>query len=91
MTPTAMTDPLNPDLTPIQQFYKECNIFITGGTGFLGKVLLNKILSSCPGIENIYLLVRSKRGKDVNSRVEEIFEDPVRLFCSQEMKCNFTN
>lgn len=91
MTPTAMTDPLNPDLTPIQQFYKECNIFITGGTGFLGKVLLNKILSSCPGIENIYLLVRSKRGKDVNSRVEEIFEDPVRLFCSPEMKCNFTN
>lgn len=74
-----MTDPLNPDLTPIQQFYTKCNIFITGGTGFLGKVLLNKILSSCPGIENIYLLVRNKRGKDVHSRVEEIFEDPVSV------------
>lgn len=23
--------------TPIQQFYDNCNIFITGGTGFLGK------------------------------------------------------
>lgn len=74
-----MTDPLNPDLTPIQQFYTKCNIFITGGTGFLGKVLLNKILTSCPGIENIYLLVRNKRGKDVHSRVEEIFEDPVSV------------
>lgn len=74
-----MTDPLLPDLTPIQQFYTKTNILITGGTGFLGKVLLNKILSSCPGIENIYLLVRSKRGKDVQTRVEEIFEDSVRF------------
>lgn len=23
--------------TPIQQFYANCNIFVTGGTGFLGK------------------------------------------------------
>lgn len=23
--------------TPIQRFYSNCNIFITGGTGFLGK------------------------------------------------------
>lgn len=23
--------------TPIQKFYDNCNIFITGGTGFLGK------------------------------------------------------
>lgn len=25
------------DLTPVQQFYQGTNIFITGGTGFLGK------------------------------------------------------
>lgn len=24
-------------LTPIQRFYDNCNIFVTGGTGFLGK------------------------------------------------------
>lgn len=23
--------------TPIQKFYDNCNIFVTGGTGFLGK------------------------------------------------------
>lgn len=27
----------NSNLTPIQSFYDNCNIFITGGTGFLGK------------------------------------------------------
>lgn len=45
MTPTAMTDPLNPDLTPIQQFYTKTNIFITGGTGFLGKGKFNYSLN----------------------------------------------
>lgn len=24
-------------MTPIQKFYDNCNVFITGGTGFLGK------------------------------------------------------
>lgn len=27
--------------TPIQKFYDNCNIFITGGTGFLGKSKYN--------------------------------------------------
>jgi len=77
MTPMAMTDPFTADLTPIQQFFYKGSIFVTGGTGFLGKVLLNKILTSCPGIENIFLLVRSKRGKDVQTRIDDIFEDPI--------------
>lgn len=33
--------------TPIQQFYDNCNIFITGGTGFLGKSKYQFILLSC--------------------------------------------
>jgi alcohol-forming fatty acyl-CoA reductase len=47
--------------------------------------MLQKILSSCPGIECIYLLVRSKKGKDVHSRVEEIFDDP--MFNKMKEKC----
>lgn len=27
--------------TPIQKFYDNCNIFVTGGTGFLGKSKYN--------------------------------------------------
>lgn len=64
-------------LTAVQEFYYGTNILITGGTGFLGKILLNKLFTSCPGIENIFLLVRNKKGKDVHSRVEEIFDDPI--------------
>lgn len=44
----------------------------------MGKVLIEKLLRTCPGIENIYLLIRKKKGKDIHSRIEELFEDPVR-------------
>ncbi|KAK2586498.1 hypothetical protein KPH14_011396 [Odynerus spinipes] len=62
-------------LTPVQKFYNGQNIFITGGTGFMGKLLVEKLLRECPGIAYIYLLVRPKKGRDVFQRVEEIFED----------------
>jgi fatty acyl-CoA reductase len=65
-------------LTTLQQFYSGQSIFITGGTGFLGKLLIEKLLRSCPGIVSIYLLVRPKKGKDVHQRAEEIFDDPVQ-------------
>lgn len=63
--------------TPLQHFYEGANILITGGTGFLGKILLNKLFTSCPGIENIYILIRKKNNKDVHTRAEEIFNDPI--------------
>ena len=67
----------NLNLTPIQEFYNGQSIFITGGTGFMGKLLIEKLLRSCPGIAFIYILVRPKKGKDVYQRTEELFDDPV--------------
>ncbi|PHT96456.1 hypothetical protein BC332_34618 [Capsicum chinense] len=32
-------------LSPVQQFYENANILITGGTGFIGMVLVEKLLS----------------------------------------------
>lgn len=65
------------NLTPIQKFYNGQSIFITGGTGFMGKLLIEKLLRGCSGISFIYLLVRPKKGKDVHQRIEELFDDPV--------------
>lgn len=43
----------------------------------MGKVLVEKLLRSCPGIENIYLLMRPKRGHDINERLNEIINGPL--------------
>jgi fatty acyl-CoA reductase len=46
----------------IKEFYKDKVILITGTTGFLGKVVLEKIFRSIGNFKKIYLLVRPKRG-----------------------------
>ncbi|XP_030756882.1 putative fatty acyl-CoA reductase CG5065 [Sitophilus oryzae] len=59
----------------LRQFFKGKNIFITGGSGFMGKALIEKLLRSCPDIENIYMLIRPKKGKSLNERLQEIFSN----------------
>lgn len=61
----------------IPRFYEDKNIFLTGGTGFIGKVLVEKLLRACPGIKNIYFLVRPKKGLSYHERIEKIFKLPV--------------
>ncbi|XP_076750890.1 fatty acyl-CoA reductase wat [Xylocopa sonorina] len=65
------------NLSPIENFYNGQSIFVTGGTGFMGKLLIEKLLRDCSGISFIYLLIRPKKGKDVHERVEELFDDPL--------------
>lgn len=57
---------------PISEFYSGKSIFVTGGTGFLGKTLIEKLLRSCAKIRHLFILVRPKRGKSVQERVDEL-------------------
>ncbi|KAF9347130.1 cyclin-dependent kinase inhibitor far1 [Mortierella sp. AD094] len=59
-------------------FYKHNNvIFLTDGTGFVGKTLLEKILRSLPQVKRVYVLMRASPNS-LKSRVgKEIFEDRV--------------
>lgn len=45
----------------------------------LSLVLINKLLTSCPGLNTIYLLVRSKNNESVDARLDEMFADPVNI------------
>jgi len=51
-------------------------VFVTGCTGFLGKILIEKLLRSC-SMKNIALLVRSKKGLDSSQRVADICNQSV--------------
>lgn len=58
----------------LKKFYKGKNILLTGSTGFLGKVILNKIVSSLSEFNKIYLLVREKKGVSIEERMRKIFD-----------------
>ncbi|XP_011645023.2 LOW QUALITY PROTEIN: putative fatty acyl-CoA reductase CG8306 [Pogonomyrmex barbatus] len=61
----------------VAEFYNDKNVFITGGTGFVGVCLIEKLLRCCPDIKNIYLLMRPKKGKQIAERLEELTKNSV--------------
>lgn len=64
----------------IVEWYNGKSVFVTGGSGFMGKVLIEKLLFSCTGIREIYVLMRSKKGKSPESRLQEMWKLPVSDF-----------
>ncbi|XP_047514035.1 fatty acyl-CoA reductase wat-like [Pieris napi] len=65
----------NPGESQIRKSFAGANILLTGGTGFLGKLLIEKLLRCCPELNKIYLLVRQKKNKDPQTRLKEQFDD----------------
>ncbi|XP_073847273.1 putative fatty acyl-CoA reductase CG5065 isoform X1 [Musca autumnalis] len=66
-----------PELTPVQQYYKGKTVFITGASGFMGKVLLEKLLYSCYELKEIIMICRAKRGKTPEQRLEDMWKLPI--------------
>ncbi|XP_043981504.1 fatty acyl-CoA reductase 1 isoform X1 [Gambusia affinis] len=56
----------------IPEYYAGKNVLISGATGFMGKVLLEKLLRSCPGVKAVYVMVRSKAGQSPQARVADM-------------------
>jgi len=53
------------------------NFFITGVTGFLGKIILEKLLRSIPDIGTIYLLIRPKKDISSSERLSRLIKSRV--------------
>ncbi|KAH8232165.1 hypothetical protein KR032_001146 [Drosophila birchii] len=60
----------------IQEFFKNKTIFLTGGTGFLGRVLIEKLLRTTE-LARIYALIRPKGGLSIGERILSWRKDPV--------------
>ncbi|XP_022240863.1 fatty acyl-CoA reductase 1-like [Limulus polyphemus] len=56
----------------VREFYRDRAVLVTGATGFVGKVLVEKLLRSCSRLKTIYLLLRSKDDKNVRQRLDEL-------------------
>lgn len=63
----------------IAAFYSNKSILITGATGFLGKVLMEKLFRTSPHLKVIYILVRPKSGQTLQERVFQILNSKVCL------------
>lgn len=66
-----------PEESQVRAFYSGKNIFITGGTGFVGICLIEKILRAIPDVGKVYLLMRPKKGKEISQRLEEFPKNPI--------------
>ncbi|KAF5290693.1 hypothetical protein FQR65_LT01983 [Abscondita terminalis] len=55
----------------IQNFYAGKTIFMTGGTGYVGSALIEKLLRSCPDVKKIYTMVRDKKDGGLEKRYKE--------------------
>ncbi|XP_051167352.1 putative fatty acyl-CoA reductase CG5065 isoform X2 [Leptopilina boulardi] len=66
----------------IPVFYAGRSIFITGATGFMGKVLIEKLLRSCPDIQEIFLLMRPKKGISIDDRLRKMLATPALVHVS---------
>jgi len=69
---------MDKSVSEIGSFYKGKVIFVTGASGFMGKVLLEKLLYGCSDLDKIYILLRSKRNRSIETRLEDMFKLPVR-------------
>uniref|UniRef100_H2YBG4 Fatty acyl-CoA reductase n=1 Tax=Ciona savignyi TaxID=51511 RepID=H2YBG4_CIOSA len=58
------------------EFYAGKTVAITGGTGFLGQGITEKLLRTCPDISKIILFIRTKRNTDPKERLKQLAMKP---------------
>nr|XP_032525754.1 fatty acyl-CoA reductase 1-like [Danaus plexippus plexippus]XP_032525755.1 fatty acyl-CoA reductase 1-like [Danaus plexippus plexippus] len=59
-------------MVDVVKYYADKSILITGATGFMGKVLMEKLLRSCPDIKTMYILVRKKKDQPAEQRLRNV-------------------
>ena len=70
------------DRIGIRDFYADKVLLITGCTGFIGKVMLEKLIRSCPDIKRIYVIIRQREGVTLEQRLKkEIFDSVMFKEC----------
>lgn len=69
----SIQQPTSSQTFSVLDFYENKTILITGVTGFIGKVLLEKFLRQCSNVKKIYVLIRPLKSKTTEERLAKIF------------------
>ncbi|XP_055627584.1 fatty acyl-CoA reductase wat-like [Toxorhynchites rutilus septentrionalis] len=60
----------------VVEFYRGTTVLMTGASGFVGQVLLEKILR-CLDVSKVYLVIRAKKNLSGEARLERILSSPL--------------
>lgn len=73
----------------IKDYYAGATVFITGGSGFMGKAIIEKLLRTCTKVERVYALMREKRGVSSAERLERMKKEIVKCSspCRKQIRC----
>ncbi|KAG1674664.1 hypothetical protein FOA52_007188 [Chlamydomonas sp. UWO 241] len=63
-----------PQQLSIRQEFEGSTIFITGVTGYLGSLVMEQALRCCPGVSQIFVLARGKRGVSAEERINRMID-----------------
>lgn len=63
----------------IKEYYVGMTVLVTGGSGFLGKAIIEKLLRTCIDIKTVYALVRNKRGISSEDRLAKLKSSEVEF------------
>lgn len=70
----------------ITETFTDGVILVTGSTGFLGKMLVEKLFRSC-SLQKIVVLVRSKEGFTSDERISIMSKQPVSSYLLYYLIC----
>ncbi|XP_062554996.1 fatty acyl-CoA reductase wat-like [Armigeres subalbatus] len=63
-------------MSNISAFYRDKVVFVTGGTGFIGKIVVEKLLRTSE-VKEVILLVREKKNTLPEQRIKDLCSSPV--------------
>jgi len=63
----------------IADTFRNGTVFLTGSTGFLGTILMEKLLRSCD-VKCIVVLIRGKNGLAASQRAANIYKQSVSIY-----------
>jgi len=76
-------------MPPLEEIFRKRRIFLTGATGFLGKVFLMLLLKWHPELERVFILIRGDKKSSLGRFHREILDSPAMAPLREHLGARF--